>query len=144
MRGLSRLRGCRRPPFVCSPALAVPPLDGWPGSPRSDPTLDASVQPLPTLVPPPNDAFAAAAVAPSIPFSATQSTAEATTAVDDPARVRRSRPVGAHFGLTPKKYQSGETKVSGGISRIGDPLVRTALCEAAHIMLARTRHGSCA
>ena len=71
--------------FVCSPAVAVPPLDGWPGSPRSDPTLDASVQPLPTLVPPPNDAFAAAAVAPSIPFSATQSTVEATTAVDDPS-----------------------------------------------------------
>jgi transposase len=61
-----------------------------------------------------------------------------TTAVDDPARFRRSRAVGAHFGLTPKKYQSGETEVTGGISRIGDPLVRTALYEAAHIMLART------
>jgi transposase len=61
-----------------------------------------------------------------------------TTAVDDPARFRRSRAVGAHFGLTPKKYQSGETEVTGGISRVGDPLVRTALYEAAHIMLART------
>lgn len=71
--------------FVCSPAGAVPPPGGLSGSPRSDPTLDISAQPLPTLVPPPNDAFAAAAVAPSIPFSATQSTVEATTAVDDPS-----------------------------------------------------------
>jgi len=37
-----------------------------------------------------------------------------TAAVDDPARFRRSRAVGAHFGLTPKKYQSGETDVTGG------------------------------
>jgi transposase len=61
-----------------------------------------------------------------------------TSAIDDPARFRRSRAVGAHFGLTPKKYQSGETEVTGGISRVGDPLVRTALYEAAHIMLTRT------
>jgi transposase len=61
-----------------------------------------------------------------------------TTAVDDPRRFTRSRAVGAHFGLTPKRYQSGETDVTGGISRVGDPQVRTALYEAAHIMLART------
>jgi transposase len=42
------------------------------------------------------------------------------SAVDDPARFRRSRSVGAHFGLTPKRYQSGETDVSGGISKAGD------------------------
>ena len=33
-----------------------------------------------------------------------------TSAVDDPARFRRSRAVGAHFGLTPKKYQSGRDR----------------------------------
>src|SRR5918998_5853004 len=44
-----------------------------------------------------------------------------TTAVDDPARFRRSRAVGAHFGLTPKKYQSGETDVTGGGSKGGGP-----------------------
>jgi transposase len=38
-----------------------------------------------------------------------------TSAVDDPAPFSRSRTVGAHFGLTPKKYQSGETDVTGGI-----------------------------
>jgi transposase len=65
-----------------------------------------------------------------------------TTAVDDPARFRRSRAVGAHFGLTPKKYQSGETDVTGGISRAGDVMARTALYEAANVMLTRTRRFS--
>jgi transposase len=60
-----------------------------------------------------------------------------TAAVDDPARFRRSRDVGAHFGLTPKKYQSGETDVTGGISKVGDAMVRAALYEAANVMLTR-------
>jgi transposase len=60
-----------------------------------------------------------------------------TSAVDDPARFRRSRAVGAHFGLTPKRYQSGETDVTGGISKAGDALVRTVLYEAANVMLTR-------
>jgi transposase len=59
-------------------------------------------------------------------------------AVDDPARFRRSRDVGAHFGLTPKRYQSGETDVAGGITRVGDASVRAALYEAANVMLTRT------
>lgn len=57
------------------------------------------------------------------------------SAVDDPSRFIRSKPVGAHFGLTPKKYQSGETDIGGGISRAGDEMVRAALYEAAHVML---------
>jgi transposase len=61
-----------------------------------------------------------------------------TSAVDDPARFRHSRDVGAHFGLTPKKYQSGETDVTGGISKVGDAAVRTALYEAANVMLTRS------
>jgi len=60
-----------------------------------------------------------------------------TSAVDDPARFRHSRDVGAHFGLTPKKYQSGETDVTGGISKAGDATVRAALYEAANVMLTR-------
>jgi transposase len=59
------------------------------------------------------------------------------SAVDDPARFRRSRAVGAHFGLTPKRHQSGETDVTGGISKAGDAMVRTALYEAANVMLTR-------
>src|SRR5215210_6042186 len=60
------------------------------------------------------------------------------SAVDDPARFRRSRSVGAHFGLTPKRYQSGETDVTGGISKAGDAMVRAALYEAANVMLTRS------
>ena len=61
-----------------------------------------------------------------------------TSAVDDPARFRRSRSVGAHFGLTPKRYQSGETDVTGGISKAGDAMARAALYEAANVMLTRS------
>ena len=60
-----------------------------------------------------------------------------TSAVDDPARFRRSRSLGAYFGLTPKRYQSGETDVTGGISKAGDAMVRTVLYEAANVMLTR-------
>ena len=60
-----------------------------------------------------------------------------TSAVDDPARFRRSKDVGAHFGLTPRKYQSGETDRTGRISRAGDAMVRGMLFEAANAMLTR-------
>jgi transposase len=59
------------------------------------------------------------------------------TAVDDPGRFQSSKAVGAHFGLTPKRYQSGETDVPGGISKVGDAMVRTALYEAANAVLSR-------
>lgn len=61
-----------------------------------------------------------------------------TSAVDDPGRFAKSRTVGAHFGLTPRRYQSGETDVTGGISKVGDAMARTALFEAAQSMLTRT------
>lgn len=64
------------------------------------------------------------------------------SAIDDPARFKSSKAVGAHFGLTPKKYQSGETDFTGRISKIGDASVRTALYEAAHVILVRTVKGS--
>src|SRR5689334_4575077 len=63
-------------------------------------------------------------------------------AIDDPARFRSSKSTGAHFGLTPKKYQSGETDVTGRISKIGDAGVRTALYEAANVILTRPVKGS--
>ena len=58
--------------------------------------------------------------------------------IDQPDRFRRSRDVGAHLGLTPRRYQSGETDVQGRISRCGDELARTALYEAAHSLLIRS------
>ncbi len=60
-----------------------------------------------------------------------------TSAVDDPARFRRSKDVGAHFGLTPRKYQSGETERTGRITKGGDAMVRSMLFEAANAMLTR-------
>jgi len=60
------------------------------------------------------------------------------SAIDDPGRIAKSKTIGALFGLVPKKYQSGERDVSGGITRTGDESVRTALNEAANVMLTRT------
>jgi Transposase IS116/IS110/IS902 family len=59
------------------------------------------------------------------------------SAVDQPERFARSKAVGAYFGLTPKKYQSGEIDRTGRISKVGDAMVRTALFEAANVMLTR-------
>lgn len=62
--------------------------------------------------------------------------------IDRADRFRRSRDVGAHLGLTPARYQSGETDIQGKISRCGDELARTALYEAAHTLLVRSRKWS--
>jgi len=59
------------------------------------------------------------------------------SAVDEPSRFSSSRRVGAYFGLTQKRYQSGETDRTGRISKIGDKAVRASLYEAAHVMLTR-------
>jgi transposase len=58
--------------------------------------------------------------------------------VDQPQRFVHSRAVGAHVGLTPKRYQSGETDYEGGVSKCGDALLRTMLYEAAHALLTRS------
>ena len=59
--------------------------------------------------------------------------------VDQPQRFVHSRAVGAHVGLTPKRYQSGEIDYDGGVSKCGDALLRTMLYEAAQVLLT---HGS--
>jgi transposase len=59
------------------------------------------------------------------------------SAIDDPARFKSSKSVGPLFGLTPRRYQSGETDVTGRISKTGDAMVRTALYEAANVILER-------
>ena len=58
-------------------------------------------------------------------------------AIDDPWRIRRSRDIGAYFGLVPRRYQSGEVDYTGSISKCGDGRVRTLLYEAANVMLTR-------
>jgi transposase len=62
--------------------------------------------------------------------------------VDVPARFRSSKAVGAVFGLTPARYQSGEIDRSGAISRCGDEMMRTVLYEAAQSVLTRMQKWS--
>jgi|SRR5215831_237640 len=62
-------------------------------------------------------------------------------AIDDPARFKSSKIVGAHFGLTPTRYQSGETDRTGRISKIGDSSVRAVLYEAAHVIITKAVRG---
>lgn len=61
------------------------------------------------------------------------------TGVDDPHRFERSRTVAAHFGMTPRRFQSGEIDYSGRISKCGDREVRQALYDAAGSLLRRCR-----
>ena len=62
--------------------------------------------------------------------------------VDVPARFRSSRAVGPVLGLTPCKYQSGESDRTGSISKCGDEMMRVMLYEAAQIMLMRSTRWS--
>jgi transposase len=59
------------------------------------------------------------------------------SAIDEPARFKRSRSVGAYFGMTPRRHASGEVDWSGRISKCGDGMVRTYLFEAAGVLLTR-------
>ncbi len=63
-------------------------------------------------------------------------------AVDDPARFRRSSGVGAYFGLTPRRHQSGEVDRDGKVSKFGDALTRAYLFEAAGVLLSRVARWS--
>ena len=58
--------------------------------------------------------------------------------VDDPYRFKHSRTVAAHFGLTPRRFQSGEIDIDGHISRCGDRDVRCTLYTAANALLTRS------
>jgi transposase len=62
--------------------------------------------------------------------------------VDVPARFHNSKAVGAVFGLTPSKYQSGEINRTGSISKCGDEMMRVMLYEAAQSMLVRATRWS--
>jgi transposase len=62
--------------------------------------------------------------------------------VDDPACFDSSKAVGAHIGLTPRVYQSGETDRSGQISKAGDHMLRHLLYEAASALMTRCRQPS--
>jgi transposase len=62
--------------------------------------------------------------------------------LDVPARFTNSKAVGAIFGLTPRRHQSGEVNRMGYISKCGDAMMRSLLFEAAQVMLTRTTRWS--
>jgi transposase len=64
------------------------------------------------------------------------------TGVEDPARFKRSSSVAAYFGMTPRRYQSGEVDHAGRISKCGDGMVRGLLFEAAKVLLSRSTRPS--
>lgn len=61
------------------------------------------------------------------------------TSIEDPGRFARGEDAGAFAGLTPRRNQSGERDHKGQISRAGDPMLRSALYEAANNLLARVK-----
>jgi transposase len=63
-------------------------------------------------------------------------------AIETPDAFRTSRDVGAWIGLTPRRYQSGETDYDGHISRRGDARLRALLYEAAAVILTRVHTDS--
>lgn len=75
----------------------------------------------------------------TVPGIGTLSSLAYVSTIEDPRRFSRSRAVGAHLGLTPRRYQSGEIDRSGQISRCGDGLARTLMYEAAIVILHRVK-----
>ncbi|MGD1926060.1 MAG: IS110 family transposase [Paracoccaceae bacterium] len=57
--------------------------------------------------------------------------------IDDVDRFRKAVDVGAYLGLTPRRYQSGETDWTGRISKRGDSAMRKLLYEAANVLITR-------
>ncbi len=75
----------------------------------------------------------------SIPGVGAVSAVTFVATIDNPARFRRSRSVGAYAGLTSRRFQSGEMDYGGRISRRGDQMLRTVLYEAANSLLCRAK-----
>jgi len=64
------------------------------------------------------------------------------SSIEDPGRFRRSEDAGAYAGLVPRRSQSGERDYNGRISKAGDPMLRSALYEAANNLLCRVKRPS--
>jgi transposase len=61
------------------------------------------------------------------------------SSIEDPGRFARGEDAGAFAGLVPRRSQSGERDYKGRISKAGDPMLRSALYEAANCLLARVK-----
>lgn len=55
--------------------------------------------------------------------------------LEDPRRFRDGRQVAAYLGLVPGRYDSGETKRAGRITKEGDKMLRRLLVQSAHYIL---------
>ena len=64
------------------------------------------------------------------------------SSIEDPERFARGKDVGAFAGLVPRRTQSGSRDSLGRISRAGDPMLRSALYEAANNLLTRVKRPS--
>ena len=62
--------------------------------------------------------------------------------LDDETRFKRATDVGAFLGLTPKRYQSGDTDWSGRISKCGDRDLRRLLYAAGFTLISQVRRAS--
>jgi transposase len=56
-------------------------------------------------------------------------------AIEDPTRFKKSRDVGAYFGLVPERRQSGDSDPELRITKAGDRMVRSLLVQCAHYIL---------
>lgn len=61
------------------------------------------------------------------------------SSIEDPTRFDRGEDAGAFAGLVPRRSQSGEKDYRGRISKAGDPMLRSALYEAANVLLGRVK-----
>lgn len=64
------------------------------------------------------------------------------SSIEDPGRFARGQDAGAFAGLVPRRSQSGEHDYKGRISKAGDPMLRSALYEAANNLLVRVKRPS--
>jgi transposase len=78
----------------------------------------------------------------TIPGVGALTAATYVTVIDDPDRFQRSRDLGAHLGLTPRKYASGEVDRNGAISKCGDVALRSTLYQASLALLTRSQRWS--
>ena len=152
IRGLIRLLGIRLPSTVKHGAydtLVRQSIDAHAAlAPAPIPLLDARLALYQTYLKLDNQAKALVREDPVCQRLMTVPGVGAITALtfkagmDDPARFKRSRTVAAHFGLTPRRFQSGEVDNPGRISKAGDPDVRSALYVAAHALVSRSKEWS--
>jgi len=61
------------------------------------------------------------------------------SSIEDPGRFAKSSDAGAYAGLVPRRNQSGMRDYKGRISKAGDPMLRSALYEAANNLLVRVK-----